>query len=113
MSRNDYLASLTLTGSRMATFETLIMAALRKSDSSQRQSLAAAFPDIAREFTYRYWCSGGIMPGEPGYVKELDDNLPHATARFTPPSPPPGDFECCASGRCEVCTPGYVWGRAR
>lgn len=19
--------------------------------------------------------------------------------------------ECCASGRCEVCTPGYVWGR--
>ena len=22
-----------------------------------------------------------------------------------------GDFECCASGRCEVCTPGYVWGR--
>ena len=30
----------------------------------------------------------------------------------TPPlRPPPGDFECCASGRCEVCSPGYVWGR--
>ena len=25
--------------------------------------------------------------------------------------PPPEDAECCASGRCEVCSPGYVWGR--
>jgi hypothetical protein len=27
--------------------------------------------------------------------------------------PPPfgNDFECCASGRCEVCTPGYDWSR--
>jgi hypothetical protein len=23
---------------------------------------------------------------------------------------PPEPVECCASGRCEVCTPGYVWG---
>jgi hypothetical protein len=23
----------------------------------------------------------------------------------------PEHVECCASGRCEVCTPGYVWGR--
>lgn len=22
------------------------------------------------------------------------------------------DVECCASGRCEVCTPGYVWGNS-
>lgn len=26
------------------------------------------------------------------------------------PPPPPGDFECCASGRCEVCAPGFTWG---
>lgn len=27
------------------------------------------------------------------------------------PEPPPEPVECCASGRCEVCTPGFVWGR--
>lgn len=26
-------------------------------------------------------------------------------------SEPPQPNECCASGRCEVCTPGFVWGR--
>lgn len=26
---------------------------------------------------------------------------------LTPPEP----VECCASGRCEVCTPGFEWGR--
>ena len=34
-----------------------------------------------------------------------------AAERPTPELPPPGDFECCASGRCEVCSPGFVWGR--
>jgi site-specific DNA-methyltransferase (adenine-specific) len=24
--------------------------------------------------------------------------------------PPPEAVECCASGRCEVCSPGFVWG---
>jgi hypothetical protein len=24
---------------------------------------------------------------------------------------PDAPAECCASGRCEVCCPGYVWGR--
>jgi len=28
-----------------------------------------------------------------------------------PEKPPLEDAECCASGRCEVCSPGYVWGR--
>jgi hypothetical protein len=76
MSLEDYKAAITLTGSRMATFEALIMAAIRKDGSRGQEDLRAAFPDIYAEFNYRYWCSGGIMPGEPGYVEELDDNLP-------------------------------------
>lgn len=34
-----------------------------------------------------------------------------SAAWHTPPpeSPFGNDFECCASGRCEVCSPGYVW----
>ena len=32
-----------------------------------------------------------------------------SAAWHTPPESPFGnDFECCASGRCEVCSPGYV-----
>jgi hypothetical protein len=27
------------------------------------------------------------------------------------PIPPDRGVECCASGRCEVCCPGFVWGR--
>lgn len=30
----------------------------------------------------------------------------------TPP-PPEEPVECCGSGRCEVCTPGYEWGWSR
>ena len=48
--------------------------------------------------------AGGLVtdenPGGPRFVEDA-------------PSPPaPADEpECCASGRCEVCTPGFVWGR--
>lgn len=34
-----------------------------------------------------------------------DNVVPH------PSHHPAGEVECCASGRCEVCTPGYDWGR--
>lgn len=27
------------------------------------------------------------------------------------PNLPPEPVECCASGRCEVCSPGFDWGR--
>lgn len=30
-------------------------------------------------------------------------------AEQPPPPPDAGQAECCASGRCEVCTPGYNW----
>ena len=33
---------------------------------------------------------------------------PDASAFHTAPLPP---AECCASGRCEVCSPGFDWGR--
>jgi len=42
------------------------------------------------------------------------DTLPRRREGMPPlDPPPPGDFECCASGRCEVCSPGYIWGRDR
>jgi hypothetical protein len=28
---------------------------------------------------------------------------------FGPPPPPADDFECCASGSCEVCRPSFGW----
>lgn len=34
--------------------------------------------------------------------------MPDASAFHTAPPPP---TECCASGRCEVCSPGFDWGR--
>ena len=33
----------------------------------------------------------------------------HNHAHPPPESPFGDDFECCASGRCEVCSPGYKW----
>lgn len=32
-------------------------------------------------------------------------------ALAAPIGPPPEPVECCASGRCEVCSPGFDWGR--
>ena len=29
--------------------------------------------------------------------------------KFALAPPPPELVECCASGRCEVCSPGYQW----
>jgi hypothetical protein len=28
-----------------------------------------------------------------------------------PPPPPSTEFECCASGSCEVCRPSWAWSR--
>ena len=49
--------------------------------------------------------------------ERLLDDLDHATARLAvlearglPELAEIRAVECCASGRCEVCSPGYVWG---
>jgi hypothetical protein len=76
MSQQDYQDSMSLASEPRATFETLIMAALRKGHSGQMNTLKEAFPQIYEEFHYRYWSGGGKMPGEEGYDPVTDDNLP-------------------------------------
>jgi hypothetical protein len=48
------------------------------------------------------------LPGEPPSCRCGYNGTPEECAS-APPTPPLPDFECCASGRCEVCSPGYVW----
>ena len=57
-------------------FSALVMAAYSKADPKNSAKLRAAWPEICAEYTYRYWSSGGLMPGEPGYDPRNDDNLP-------------------------------------
>ena len=57
--------------------------------------------------------------GRAGVVVALDSTLlevrpeirRHVCGLGGPGSSAPEPVECCASGRCEVCTPGYDWGR--
>jgi len=57
-------------------FYALIMAAMRKADSTNAAKLKSAWPDISTELQYRYWSAGGLLPGEEGYTAVGDDNLP-------------------------------------
>jgi len=45
-------------------FYALIMAAMRKADSSNTDKLAAAFPDVWGELKARYHAPGGLLPSE-------------------------------------------------
>jgi len=62
-------------------FYALIMAAMRKADSSNQLTLAFGFPEVWKELQYRYWSAGGLMPGEDGYTAAGDDNLAVAALR--------------------------------
>jgi hypothetical protein len=57
-------------------FSTLIATAYRKADGENKKLLESVFPDICKELHYRYWSGGGLLPGEPGYDPDYDDNLP-------------------------------------
>ena len=46
---------------------------------------------------WRDFCSGALA-----VVDQIN-------AERTPIPPNPFEFECCASGRCEVCSPGFEW----
>jgi hypothetical protein len=48
-------------------FESLIFAAIRKSDSDNMERLQLAFPELVREMQARYNGPGGVIP-EDGYV---------------------------------------------
>lgn len=59
----DYQESKTY-GDGDPNFYALIMAAIRKADSSNARKLAQAWPDVWRELQARYNAPGGYLPGE-------------------------------------------------
>lgn len=63
MSRWDYDMSKKLTGSG-ASFDSLIMAAIRKADTINTELLKAAFPRVYQEFHDRYHAPGGVLPDD-------------------------------------------------
>ena len=63
MSLHSYLCSQALS-TRDIPFSALIMAALRKADTSNAARLDAAFPDICDEMRARYNAPGGILGEE-------------------------------------------------
>lgn len=70
MSRHDYEASSELYAAA-PSFDALIMAALRRADSSNASTLRAAFPAQAAEAQARYDAPGGILASDPDAVDEL------------------------------------------
>jgi len=83
MSRNDYEVAKQIESTN-PPFMALIMAAIRKADSANASLLQRAWPETVAELNYRYWSAGGLMPGEDGYTRDGDDNLP-VTVTDKPP----------------------------
>lgn len=65
MSHFDYMQSRDISALD-PTFAALIMAAMRKADSTNSARLRQAFPDIWDELDQRYNAPGGWLPGEEG-----------------------------------------------
>jgi hypothetical protein len=80
MTHHDYQVSKTIEAENYP-FRALIMAAMRKADSTNARKLQAAWPEVSAELHYRYWSAGGFMPGEDGYTAVGDDNLAIAALR--------------------------------
>jgi hypothetical protein len=70
MTRYDFDTSRALAAADVP-FEALIMAALRRADSSNAATLRAAFPVLAAETQERYDAPGGILRTDPDAVEEL------------------------------------------
>ncbi len=54
---------------------TLIMAMIAKADEFNLAKIESLWPDVVAEYRNRYWSGGGLLPGEPGYDPEFDDNI--------------------------------------
>jgi len=80
MTLHDYEASKTIEAEN-PPFYALIMAAMRKADSTNASKLRSLWPEVSAELQYRYWSADGLMPGEDGYTAEGDDNLAVAALR--------------------------------
>jgi len=76
----DYRASIRI-ASEDPSFRALIMAAMRKADTSNTEKLKNAFPEIWAELRARYDAPGGFLPGEyhasdsTGSHEEHDDEV--------------------------------------
>lgn len=64
MSRYDYEVSKQI-AAQDPPFDALIMAALRKADSTNADILQAAFPAVCKELVDRYEAPGGRLAGDP------------------------------------------------
>jgi len=63
MSHYDYEESKEISA-KDPPFASLIMAAMRKSDTENTAKLRGAFPEIFNELQERYWAPGGLLPEE-------------------------------------------------
>lgn len=63
MSLRDYEASQAIDALRVP-FDALIMAAMRKADSSNLTRLRAAWPELFDELKARYNAPGGLLEGD-------------------------------------------------
>ena len=57
--------------------------------------------------THEALCRSWIFDVLTGLADALEGDRPTGRKVIQPPDP----IECCASGRCEVCSPGFDWGR--
>jgi hypothetical protein len=74
MSYRDYVDSRMLsdlTTRSGASFASIIMAALRRADSTNYKKLWDAFPEIETELAQRYDAPLGVLPTDPPPTKEF------------------------------------------
>lgn len=94
VERGDILAA------RLAAVKEVIDKARRTPVANDPYRVAL---DIADDLEAAVYLEPGTWP--PDHGKTIDDLRAALTGM------PPEPVECCASGRCEVCSPGFDWGR--
>lgn len=75
MSLHSYLVSQELSAGD-PPFSSLIMAAMRKADTTNTARLKHAFPEIWAEFEERYWAPGGLLERERQPATPTDQSAP-------------------------------------
>jgi hypothetical protein len=73
MTLRNYQDAQDLVRTSHLDFETLIMAVCQ---IGYADKIKPTFPDLYEDWAYRHWSGGGLRPGEPGYNRDTDDNLP-------------------------------------
>jgi hypothetical protein len=84
MTFYDYTVSRYLVGT---SFEALIMAAMRGADTTNLALLREAWPDVWNELEARYNAPGGVLDGDPEYVKAQAGGRGQSWPDSSPPLP--------------------------